>query len=108
MAGHWTSEIGRAKYERIPAVRPNPGSPISAQRGPSAGSRRQTVVAKQNIGLLQPRIAVADAAEGQVQRVDIGGKALGLAHVDDLLHEQLRQVLVEALAAGLAVAHRPF
>src|SRR5689334_3869911 len=56
----------------------------------------------------QPRVAVADAAEGEVQGIDVARKALRLAHVDHLLLEQLRQVLVEALAPRLAVAHRAF
>ena len=52
----------------------------------------------------QSRIAVADAAQRQVQRIDVARQALGFVHVDDLLLEQLGQVLVEALAAGFAVA----
>src|SRR5690348_1062594 len=60
------------------------------------------------LALSQSRIAVADAAEGEVEGVDVAGEALGLGDVDDLLLEQLREVLVEALAAGLAVADGAF
>src|SRR4051812_32175484 len=58
-------------------------------------------------GSPQLRVAVSDAAEGEVQGVEVAGQPLGLGHVDDLLVEQLGQVLVEALAAPLAVAPAP-
>src|SRR5687768_12838803 len=60
------------------------------------------------IGSPQAGVAVADAAEGEVQGVGVGRESAGLGDVDDLLLEQLGQVLVEALAAGLAVADSAF
>ena len=35
--------------------------------------------------LSQPRVAVADASEGEVQGVGVAGEAAGLGDVDDLL-----------------------
>jgi hypothetical protein len=53
-------------------------------------------------------IAIADPAQCQIQGVNIRRKSLGFAHVDHLSGEKLGQVLVEALAAGLAVSYAGF
>src|SRR5436190_1095589 len=55
----------------------------------------------------QAIIAIADPAKRQVQRIRIGRQSAGLRHVDNLLLEELRQVLVEALRTGFFVADRP-
>src|SRR5262249_51344155 len=71
------------------------------RRSLTAGVRYKASVCR---SLPQLGVAVADAAESEGQGVDVGGEALGLVDVDDLLHEQFGQVLVEGLAAGLALA----
>ena len=47
----------------------------------------------------QARVAVADAAHRQIQGIDIARQALGLGYVDNLFHEKIGQMLIEALTA---------
>src|SRR5438067_1541826 len=58
--------------------------------------------------LLKSRIAIADSAQGQRQRIHVARQPLGFVHVDNLFLEQLREVLIEALAARLTVADGAF
>src|SRR5690348_18468063 len=54
--------------------------------------------------LPQPRIAIPNPAERELECIDIARQSLRFFHVDDLLHEQLGKMLVEALAAAFLVA----
>src|SRR5438045_5236433 len=58
--------------------------------------------------LPQARVAVADASEREAQGVDVARKTLRFVDVDHLPHEQLSEMLIEALAAGFLVADAAF